>query len=131
MLAPYFFGSGEELSNNNSLFANDVVTLFTESIGNWSYIIIAAAAFSVMFGTIIAVFDGYSRSLERVTQLLRTKNIPNKNKFQKTYISLIFLLALGSLIVVFQFGDKLKELIDFATAVSFLIAPIIAIFNFS
>ena len=83
-----------------------------------------------MFGTIVAVFDGYSRSLERVTQLLRSKNKTTNNKFQKTYVSLIFLLALGSLLVVFQFGDKLKELVDFATAVSFLIAPIIAIFNF-
>ncbi len=128
--ANIFFGSGEELSNNNSLFAHDVVTLFTETIGNWSYIIIAAAAVSVMFGTIVAVFDGYSRSLERVTQLLRSKNSSTENKFQKTYISLIFLLAFGSLLVVFQFGDKLKELVDFATAVSFLIAPIIAIFNF-
>jgi Mn2+/Fe2+ NRAMP family transporter len=125
-----FFGSGEELSNNNSLFAHGVVTLFTETIGNWSYIIIAASAFSIMFGTIVAVFDGYSRSLERVTQLLRSKTMTTNNKFQKTYVSLIFLLSLGSLFVVFQFGDKLKELVDFATAVSFLIAPIIAIFNF-
>jgi Mn2+/Fe2+ NRAMP family transporter len=125
-----FYGSGEELSNNNSLFANDVVTLFTETIGNWSYIIIAASAFSVMFGTIVAVFDGYSRSLERIIQLLRIKNTSNKNNFQKTYVSLIFLLSSGSLVVVFQFSDKLKELVDFATAVSFLIAPVIAIFNF-
>ena len=125
-----FFGSGQVLSNNNSLFAHDVVTLFTQTIGNWSYIIIAAAAFSVMFGTIVAVFDGYSRSLERVTQLLKPKNITTNNKFQKTYVSIIFLLFIGSLIVVFQFGNNLKELVDFATAVSFLIAPIIAIFNF-
>jgi Mn2+/Fe2+ NRAMP family transporter len=126
-----FFGSGEELPNNNSLFANKVVTLFTETIGNWSYIIIAASAFSVMFGTIIAVFDGYSRSLERITQLLLIKkNTENNTIFKKSYVLFIFILAAGSLIVVFQFGDNLKELIDFATTVSFLIAPIIAIFNF-
>ena len=83
-----------------------------------------------MFGTIIAVFDGYSRSLERVAQLLKPKNSTTKNTFQKTYVSSLFLLSIGSLIVVFQFGDNLKELVDFATAVSFLIAPIIAIFNF-
>lgn len=125
-----FFGSGEILPNNNSLFAHGVVTLFTETIGNWSYIIIAASAFSVMFGTIVAVFDGYSRSLERITQLLRSNNNTKSNKFQKTYTSFIIILALGSLVVVIQFGDRLKELVDFATAISFLIAPIIAIFNF-
>ncbi len=120
-----------ELPNNNSLFAHKVVTLFTETIGSWSYIIIAASAFSVMFGTIIAVFDGYSRSLERTVQLLFMKTISKpQSKFRKTYVLFIIILAIGSLIVVLQFGDNLKELVDFATAVSFLNAPIIAIFNF-
>ena len=126
-----FFGSGEELPNNNSLFAHKVVTLYTETIGNWSYLIIAASAFSVMFGTIIAVFDGYSRSLERITHLLFQKYTEKpKTKFHTTYVLFLFTLAVGSLVVVFQFGDKLKELVDFATVVSFLIAPVIAIFNF-
>jgi len=126
-----FFGTGLELPNNNSLFAHKVVTLFTETIGHWSYLIIAASAFSVMFGTIIAVFDGYSRSIERVTQLLRKKtDNPKKIKFKKTYELSIFSLATGSFIVVYLFENNLKELVDFATAISFLIAPIIAIFNF-
>jgi len=124
------FGSGEELPNNNSLFANKVITLFTETIGNWSYIIIAASAFSVMFGTIIAVFDGYSRSLERTVQLLFIKKISKpRSKFRKMYVVFIVILSIGSLLVVLQFGENLKELVDFATTVSFLIAPIIAIFN--
>lgn len=126
-----FFGTGHELPNNNSLFAHNVVTLFTETIGPWSYLIIAASAFSIMFGTIIAVFDGYSRSLERVTQLLTKKDDSKKQiKFKKTYELSIFSLAVGSLIVILLFENNLKELVDFATAVSFLIAPIIAIFNF-
>lgn len=124
-----FFGTGFELPNNNSLFAHNVVTLFTETIGHWSYLIIAASAFSIMFGTIIAVFDGYSRSLERVTQLLRKKD-DTKINFKKTYELSIFSLVIGSLIVVLLFEDNLKELVDFATTVSFLIAPIIAVFNF-
>ena len=126
-----FFGTGHELPNNNSLFAHNVVTLFTETIGHWSYLIIAASAFSIMFGTIIAVFDGYSRSLERVTQLLTKKYDDNKKiKFKKTYELSIISLAAGSFIVVFLFEENLKGLVDFATAISFLIAPIIAIFNF-
>ncbi len=124
-----FFGTGQELPNNNSLFAHNVVTLFTETIGHWSYLIIAASAFSIMFGTIIAVFDGYSRSVERVTYLLRKNNNKKEKKFKKPYNLSIFSLVVGSLIVVFLFENKLKELVDFATMISFLIAPIIAIFN--
>ena len=65
-----FFGSGEELPNNNSLFAHKIVTLYTQTIGDWSYVVIAASAFTVMFGTILAVFDGYSRSLQRTVDLI-------------------------------------------------------------
>jgi Mn2+/Fe2+ NRAMP family transporter len=45
------------------------------------------------------------------------------------YVVFIVILSIGSLLVVLQFGENLKELVDFATTVSFLIAPIIAIFN--
>lgn len=123
-----FFGSGEELPNNNSMFAHQIVTLFTETIGEWSYIVIAASAFSVMFGTIVAVFDGYSRSLSKVVQIIRHGD--DERGFKKRYIILVMILAVGSIIVVFQFGEKLKELVDFATTVSFLVAPVIAIFNY-
>ncbi len=126
-----FFGSGEILPNDNSLFAHKVVTLYTETIGDWSYLIISSAAFSVMFGTIIAVFDGYSRSLSRTVELLfKQNNSKSKLQFKKMYLIFIFVLVVGALFVIIQFENKLKELVDFATTVSFLIAPIIAIFNF-
>jgi len=126
-----FYGSGEELPNNNSDFAQKVVTLYTETIGDWSYIIIAASAFSVMFGTIIAVFDGYSRSLQRTIELIFTKKEDKiRTKFRPFYTLFLILIASGSFFVIFQFESNLKELVDFATVLSFVIAPIIAILNF-
>jgi Mn2+/Fe2+ NRAMP family transporter len=126
-----FFGSGEELPNNNSLFAHKVVTLYTQTIGDWSYIIIASSAFTVMFGTIIAVFDGYSRSLKRTVELLFSKNNDiHPSKFRILYVVFLFLLAIGALIVIFLFESNFKALVDFATVLSFVIAPVIAIFNF-
>jgi len=126
-----FYGSGEELPNNNSLFAHKVVTLYTQTIGDWSYIIIAASAFTVMFGTIIAVLDGYSRSLRRTVELIFTKKDQKTSpKFTKLYVIFLFVIATGALVIVFQFGNNLKELVDFTTVLSFLIAPVIAIFNF-
>ncbi|WP_371504766.1 NRAMP family divalent metal transporter [Nitrosopumilus adriaticus] len=126
-----FYGSGEELPNNNSHFANKVVTLYTETIGDWSYIIIAASAFTVMFGTIIAVLDGYSRSLQRTVELIFTKKEDKiRTKFRTFYVIFLIVISTGALVVIFQFGSNLKELVDFATVLSFVIAPIIAIFNF-
>ena len=126
-----FYGSGNELPNNNGLFAIEIVTLYTSTIGDWSYIIIAASAFTVMFGTIIAVLDGYSRSLQRTIELIFTKKEEKiRTKFRILYVIFLLLLSVGSLTVIFQFGNNLKELVDFATVLSFVIAPIIAIFNF-
>jgi len=126
-----FYGSGEELPNNNSLFAHKIVTLFTETIGDWSYLIIAASAFTVMFGTILTVFDGYSRSLQRTVELIFTKKEDKiRIKFRTFYIIFLIILASGAFIIIFQFENNLKDLVDFATVLSFVIAPIIAIFNF-
>jgi len=126
-----FYGSGEELPNNNSLFAHKVVTLYTQTIGDWSYIIIAASAFTVMFSTIIAVLDGYSRSLQRTVELIFTKKEDKVSpKFRRLYVIFLFVIAAGALAIILQFENNLKELVDFATVMSFLIAPVIAVFNF-
>jgi len=126
-----FYGSGEDLPNNNSLFANKVVMLYTQTIGDWSYVIIAASAFTVMFGTIIAVLDGYSRSLQRTVELIFTKKEDKiRTKFRTFYVIFLLVIAAGALVIIFEFENNLKELVDFATVLSFLIAPVIAIFNF-
>lgn len=125
-----FYGSGEDLPNNNSLFAHKVVTLYTQTIGDWSYIIIAASAFTVMFSTIIAVLDGYSRSLKRTVELIFTKEENTSTKFRPLYVIFLFVIAAGALAIILQFENNLKQLVDFATVLSFLIAPIIAVFNF-
>jgi Mn2+/Fe2+ NRAMP family transporter len=125
-----FFGSGEELPNNNADFAHMVVTLYTQTIGQWSYLVIAAAAFAVMFGTILAVFDGYSRSLQRTVELIFTKKEEViRTKFRSFYILFLFVILAGSLIVVLQFAGNLREIVDFATVLSFMIAPVIAVIN--
>ena len=48
---------------------------------------------------------------------------------RKSYVGIVCILAIGSILIIMQFGDKLKELVDFATTLSFLVAPIIAILN--
>jgi Mn2+/Fe2+ NRAMP family transporter len=123
------YGTGAELPNSSGAFANSVIGLYTNFIGGWSYFIIAAAGFSIMFGTCIAVFDGYARSLERSVELLFLPNDKNLDT-RKVYNISLAVTAIGAFAIVFFFGAKLKSLVDLATTISFLIAPIIAIVNF-
>ena len=125
-----FYGSGQELPNNNSLFAHEIVTLYTQTIGTWSYIIIASSAFTAMFGTILVVFDGYSRSLQRTVQLLFISKSEETPRQSQSYPLFLLTISVGSLVVVSAFEKNLKELVDFATVLSFVIAPAVAIFNF-
>ena len=156
------YGSNVQLPDSAGGFAHSIVGLFTEFIGDWSYIIIAAAAFSIMFGTCIAVFDGYSRSLERVVGLLfldpKTAGITEENSnssssevldntvtqsikeskvaqittvdTSRIYAGALTVVVVGSFLIFFFFGQHLKALVDLATTISFLIAPVIAIVNF-
>ena len=121
------FGTGKALPNSSGPFANSVVEMFTTFIGSWSYFIIATASFCIMFGTCIAVFDGYSRSIKRSAELLFF-NKENSNK--NIYSISLFIVVLGAFGIVFFLGNQLKQLVDLATTISFLIAPIIAIVNF-
>ena len=123
------FGSGKELPNSSGAFAHSVVGLFTGYIGGWSYLIIACAAFSIMFSTCITVFDGYARSLERTTELLFTNSVLQEQQRKVYAISLIIVIA-GAFLIVYFFSGQLKGLVDLATTISFLIAPLIAIMNY-
>ena len=121
------YGSGSEFSNNSALFANQVIQLYTASIGSWSYYIIAISSFSIMFGTCIAVFDGYARSASESIRLVQQNGIKNN----KVYKIIIGLLVFGSTLIIYLFGSKLKQLVDLATTISFLIAPFVAIANYT
>jgi len=69
--------------------------------------------------------------MKRTIELLFTKNENIEGiKSRILYVVILLIIAIGSLVIIFQFGDNLKALVDFATVLSFVVAPIIAIFNF-
>ncbi len=132
------YGSNVQLSPNGAEFSNQLVNMFTETIGSWSYLIIAAAAFSTMFGTSLTLVDGYARSMDRVITLLKRKT-ENDSK-NSSYRSWLLITLVGGLLIVLL-GKFVKsaeglpllnfrQLIDIATALSFLIAPVAAYLNY-
>ncbi|MDB2656583.1 divalent metal cation transporter [Crocinitomicaceae bacterium] len=124
-------------TDNNSLpegagpFASAVIGMFTNFIGDWSYLIIAAASFSIMFGTAIAVFDGYGRSLSRTWALIKSDKVGQEVQSSSSIYSWgIAVVVAGSFAIVYFLSKNLKDLVDIATTLSFLIAPLIAIVNY-
>ena len=133
MGAYLLYGTNETIPNDPAGFANGIVNLYTQTMGSWSYILIAAASFSIMFGTCIAVFDGYGRAMQRTSELIFFKKKATYTKAKnKMYTATILLVIIGSFCIIqlvktTDFG--IKGLVNIATTLSFIIAPIIAVFN--
>ena len=102
LLAPCFmilgaylvYGTGKELPAASAAFADSIIDLYTQSIGNWSGPIIGAAAFSIMFGTSIGVFDGYARSAHRVWEISRKNENSAKGLHQSRSYQIMLLVFL-------------------------------------
>jgi Mn2+/Fe2+ NRAMP family transporter len=123
-------GGATSMPANGSAFANRVISMYSESIGSWSYLIVATAGFAIMFGTSIAVLDGYGRALSRVIELMFADRVSAKASLHRfTYPSILWLLIAGTLLIVIAYGSSIPALVDLATTISFLIAPLVAIAN--
>lgn len=129
------FGTGTTFSASGVKFSQEIIQLYTNTFGNWATLVISISAFSIMFGTCIAVFDGYSRAMTATLKALQI--IPpskNETKQQKThYRFILLLLAIGAFLIIYAFQQDplgFKNLVTLATTISFLLAPFVAIFNY-
>jgi Mn2+/Fe2+ NRAMP family transporter len=119
-------GSDITFSGNGVVFAGQLVDLFRHSIGAWSGPVVAVAAFTCMFSTTLTVLDGYPRS-NAIAALLT---------FDRRYRSVSGLFwvmnivsSITALVVIAFFARSLKTMLDVATTVAFLAAPLFAALN--
>ena len=120
------FTEGTELPQGTAVFAAGIVGLYTEAIGEWSQWIIGAAAFSAMLGTCIACLDGYSRALARSYRSLQATPSGSMRTNERTALALV---ATGALTLILAFPSDIRTLVDVATTLSFVVAPVVAAAN--
>ncbi len=121
------YGTGKSFSNNGIVFSEQLVALYSGSIGSWSTTIIAIVVLITMFSTALTVIDGYPRSLEgSLVQLF-----PSLEKMsRKLYIFWTIFLSIAAVIIIGLFTKNMVALLKFATILSFLTAPVFAIINY-
>jgi len=125
--AAAFYNSGRELAVGGIKFSEQLINLYSSLLGKGAFWVIAIAAFTTMFSTIITCLDAFPRVMAEATQLLDQKaRYFSKNAY------VIYLIVLGFLsqLIVYQFMDNMKQLVDFATTVSFLTTPFLAWLNY-
>ena len=118
------FRSGESFSNSAGIFSGQLIDMYTKSLGNWAYYIIAIAAFTTMFSTTITTLDASPRAMDRATELLFKKS------FRKGYLFWIAVLSIGTICIFFFLASEMGILIKIATILSFITAPFYAVINY-
>jgi len=123
-------GTGEKMSSNGTIFAEQLISMYTTSIGKWSFWVISIAAFTTMFSTTITVLDAYTRILNPLYQHLFTNYWARmKNKKILPWIWM-FLLIIGTLLIIAFAAKTMVIMVTIATTLSFLTAPLLAWLNY-
>tara|TARA_Y100000741_G_scaffold361731_1_gene346235 strand:- start:1804 stop:3030 length:1227 start_codon:yes stop_codon:yes gene_type:complete len=116
-------GSGESFSNQGGIFAKQLINLYTSNLGQGAYLIIAIAAFTTMFSTTITTLDASPRAMSKTIQLLFRKE-------KDYYIQWIIILASGTSLIFIFLLSEMGKLVQIATVLSFITAPIYAFLNY-
>jgi len=121
------FGTGQDFSSNSAGFAAQLVKMYTQTLGGWSGPIVSIAAFVAMFSTTLTVLDAYPHSLSTGAQIA----FPSlKLSGRHMHVLLMILCSIIALIIINRYLNSMKALIDFATTIAFLSAPVFAFMNY-
>jgi Mn2+/Fe2+ NRAMP family transporter len=118
--ANIIYGTEVSVESSAGAFASQLVGLFTQSLGNWSYYIILIAAFTTMFSTTLTCLDALPSMCQEIGTALNLQPRINKRWIWMA------LVAVGALIILYFFIASMAQMVFVATVVSFLTAPVLA-----
>ncbi len=123
------FGRGAELSDKGTVFAGQFVGLYTQNIGAWSKYIIAIAAITTMFSTTLTCLDAFPRVLRSSIELVFPSLKSEKNS-RRLYWGWMLIVAAGAVVLLSLLKSGMLFMVDLATTLSFLAAPVLAVINY-
>tara|TARA_Y100001970_G_scaffold289182_1_gene418699 strand:- start:835 stop:2142 length:1308 start_codon:yes stop_codon:yes gene_type:complete len=126
------YGTGEGMITGSGVsFAQNLIRLYTDAIGEWAKWIIVPASFAAMFSTTLTCLDAYPRSISAIQGLLkatdkgRMASKSEETRFQNWMILHIF-ASLTALLIAKSGEIGVKDFVFGAMTGSFLTAPIFA-----
>ncbi|MEQ8836045.1 hypothetical protein [Haliea sp.] len=134
-LALCFIVLGAALLHNNGIvieksnigFAEQLLQVFTDVLGAWTFPIVAGAAFLVIFSTLITVVDGLTRVSVALWHMVKSPAY-EQTEVQRYRVTMIILCSAAFTVIV-GFAKSFTVLIDFLGLITFLIGPFIAWLN--
>ncbi|HMB41368.1 MAG TPA: hypothetical protein VKM37_05265, partial [Balneolaceae bacterium] len=127
--AMVMYGSSQDFASSAAAFSNQLVELYTTSMGEWAYFIIMLCAFTTMFSTTLTVTSTYPDVVNHLIHIRKHGHSSSKSPSRKRHEYLLIGVSAGTLLLLWLLGDRFRFLIDLATTLSFLTAPILAFMN--
>ncbi len=120
-------GSGRNFDARGTMFATQLIELYTESLGGWVRPVVVASAVATMFSTTLTVVDGVPRAMDRALTVLSGREATGRGAVATGAFYWPLMLALGviTVAVVALFIGSLTTMVDIATILSFLVGPIL------
>ncbi|MDK3159912.1 divalent metal cation transporter [Kamptonema cortianum] len=127
MGAYVMFGTDQSFANQAAGFAAQLVKMYTQTLGGWSGPIVSMAAFAAMFSTTLTVLDAYPHSLATGARIAFPKI---RLSDRSLHILLMIVSSIIALVIINRYLQSMRALIDFATTIAFLSAPVFAYMNY-
>ncbi len=151
--AAVLHGSGESFSPAGAVFSLQLVELYSETLGAWARPFVLVAVLTTMISTSITVVDGFPRGIARSVEVLTGRRAgtsaarePVPGVEPETRIGLepeagtrgetgpvywVALVAIGiaTPTLLAFLASSLTGMVDFATTVTFLTAPLLGYLN--
>ena len=122
--------NGVAVERDGALFAAQLISLFTSTIGSWIYPVIAIAAITVMYSTLLTLVDLLPRSsAAALVEICSTPEEETPETFSRFYLIFIgveLLLVLGVLLLLL---DSFGTFIALVTSMGFVVAPVFSWLN--
>lgn len=124
------YGNPEEMSSNGAEFAGQLINMYTVNLGGWSYIFIATAALMTMLSTSFTCHDAYARVMSITVGQVFSEDKKPRVSPRIQYIFWLVVLLLGTVFILGYLAENMRLMVDFATVLSFIIAPAFGILNY-
>ena len=119
--------NGVEPAAGGADFSAQLISLFTSTIGNWIYPVIATAAITVMYSTLLTLVDLLPRS--SAAALVRIFPEKLEGRFSPIYLIFIGIELFLVLGVLAALMDQFSTFIAWVTSMGFVVAPLFALLN--
>lgn len=108
-------------------FANQIIGLYSSTLGEAAAVLASIAALSVMATTLLAALDIGGRHTASLWQVTTSREV--EGEFDRVYAIALVMLVAATGIVLFALTSSFTAMLDLATSLAFISAPIVATLN--